>query len=448
MNLPDGVQNHKLHQLKMADNSKLYAVLKHLTGFIHNLFYRRIFIEGTENIPTDKPVIFAPNHQNALMDPLAILYTTPFQTFFLARADIFKRPLLQKIFTFFKMLPVYRMRDGIKSLDKNDETFSRSVEILKRGNKLTLFPEAQHNNKHFLLPLKKGIPRIAFLAAKTHGFDIDLQIIPVGIHYSNYYRFKSDLWVTYGKPIALVDFETAFETNENDAHNLLRERIAESIKPLMLNITSIEEYRTFETAIAITNEAPKGSKNQLLTAQQTVRKIDALTPDLRKKLVDLTTRFETIAARYNANTISLSAAVGGKSRVSTIINTIMGFPFFIVGFMSAFLPFVLSNQRCKKLKDKQFSSTIKFGFWLPLLPLINGIIAFLILPLLFTVNFYISAALFFLMFYLASYSLAWINMAGNLLKHASLLLRLKRIDFEEAAQINNLILATVNEADL
>ena len=100
----------------MADISKRYGVLKQITGFIHHLFYRRIFVHGIENIPTDKPVIFAPNHQNALMDPLIILYTTPFQTYFLARADIFKRPMLRKLFTFFKMLPVYRIRDGIKLL--------------------------------------------------------------------------------------------------------------------------------------------------------------------------------------------------------------------------------------------------------------------------------------------------------------------------------------------
>lgn len=430
----------------MADISKRYGVLKQITGFIHHLFYRRIFVHGIENIPTDKPVIFAPNHQNALMDPLIILYTTPFQTYFLARADIFKRPMLRKLFTFFKMLPVYRIRDGIKSLEKNDETFSRSVEILKRGNKLTLFPEAQHNNKHFLLPLKKGIPRIAFLAAKTYGFEMELQIVPVGIHYSNYYRFRSDVWVTYGEPIALKDFEKAFKADETEAHNLLRARISDSIKPLMLHVTDIDDYPTYETVITIVSEDPKRSDNQLLAAQQVVRKIDALSPDSRKKLMDLTTRFRAIAAQHNADAGCLAAVVGRKSRLTALANIISGFPFFVVGFLSAFLPFVLSNRRCKQLKDKQFSSSIKFGYWLVLLPAMNGVLAFTILPMLFPVNFYISAALFFLLFYLASYSLAWFNMAGNLLKQIFLSLQLKRSDLNEAALLHDMILTAIDEA--
>ena len=72
--------------------SARYALLKKVAGFWHNkVFYRKIIIIGRENINPDHHLIFAPNHQNALMDALAVLFTHKGQPVFLARADIFKR---------------------------------------------------------------------------------------------------------------------------------------------------------------------------------------------------------------------------------------------------------------------------------------------------------------------------------------------------------------------
>ncbi len=53
-----------------------YALLKAVAGFWHNnVFYRKVIVLGRENINPDHPLIFAPNHQNALMDALAVLFT-------------------------------------------------------------------------------------------------------------------------------------------------------------------------------------------------------------------------------------------------------------------------------------------------------------------------------------------------------------------------------------
>ena len=49
-----------------------YAVLKKYVQFADWLIYKKIIITGIEKIPAQKPIVFAPNHQNALSDPLAI----------------------------------------------------------------------------------------------------------------------------------------------------------------------------------------------------------------------------------------------------------------------------------------------------------------------------------------------------------------------------------------
>ena len=56
---------------------------------------------GVENINPDDHLIFAPNHQNALMDALAVLFTHKGQPVFLARADIFKKKAIASVPLFY-----------------------------------------------------------------------------------------------------------------------------------------------------------------------------------------------------------------------------------------------------------------------------------------------------------------------------------------------------------
>jgi 1-acyl-sn-glycerol-3-phosphate acyltransferase len=87
--------------------SNRYALLKSIAGFWHSkVFYRKVIVVGLENINPDDHLIYAPNHQNALMDALAVLFTNKGQPVFLARADIFKKKLVASILFFLKILPV------------------------------------------------------------------------------------------------------------------------------------------------------------------------------------------------------------------------------------------------------------------------------------------------------------------------------------------------------
>jgi len=108
-----------------------YDIIRFFFRSFFKLFYRQVQSSGNENIPKNAPIIFAANHQNALIDPLAIIFTNPNQSVFLTRADIFNKPILLKIFTYFKMLPVYRIRDGAESLKNNEIIFDKSVAILE-----------------------------------------------------------------------------------------------------------------------------------------------------------------------------------------------------------------------------------------------------------------------------------------------------------------------------
>ena len=161
-----------------------YALLKSVAGFWHNnVFYRKVIVLGRENINPNDPVIFAPNHQNALMDAMAVLFTNKGQNVFLARADIFKKKTVAAILYFLKILPVYRIRDGFSSLKGNDEIFIKTIDVLKNKNGLVILHEGDHAGFRRLRQLKKGICRVAFQSDEATGFNLNIKIIPVGIEF-------------------------------------------------------------------------------------------------------------------------------------------------------------------------------------------------------------------------------------------------------------------------
>jgi 1-acyl-sn-glycerol-3-phosphate acyltransferase len=224
-----------------------YALLKFFVDFWHNnVFYRKVIVLGRDNINPNDHIIFAPNHQNALMDAMAVLCTLKGQPVFLARADIFKNRFISSILYFMKMLPVFRIRDGFTNLKNNDETFLKTIEVFKNKNGLVILPEGNHLGYRRLRMLKKGICRIAFQAEEATDFKLDIKIIPVGIEFSNYTRFRQVLTVVYGKPIEVSSFNKLYSVAPQKAIIELKNLLSDNMKEIMVHIDSEEDYEAID----------------------------------------------------------------------------------------------------------------------------------------------------------------------------------------------------------
>mgnify|MGYP003302206686 CR=1 FL=1 len=153
--------------MPMADiqeRNRVYDFFRPLVDRMFQLSYRHIQYVGKENIPTDGAVIFAPNHTNALCDAIAILSINRERKVFVARADIFKNKKTAALLNWFKIMPMRRIRDGVQEVLHNDETEQRALDTLHDGVSFCILPEGTHRPKHSLLPLAKGIFRIALQA--------------------------------------------------------------------------------------------------------------------------------------------------------------------------------------------------------------------------------------------------------------------------------------------
>ena len=76
-------------------------------------------------------------------------------------------PVLRKILTFLKIMPINRVRDGFRSVINTEETIEKSIEVLNNRVPFCILPEGMHRPMHSMLPLGKGISRIAYGANRT-----------------------------------------------------------------------------------------------------------------------------------------------------------------------------------------------------------------------------------------------------------------------------------------
>ena len=221
---------------KIQDRDGLYAFLRPYVDWMFRRSYRRFEYVGKEHIPTDGAVIFAPNHTNALCDAMAILGIDHRQKVFVARADIFKDPKKAKILNWLKIMPISRVRDGLDEVRHNDETINKAVDTLRDGVPFCIFAEGTHHPDRTILPLSKGIFRIALQANDTFGKQKPVYIVPVGIEYGDYFHLWNSVRVTIGEPInvtARVESQELKVESYPQQILALREELTERMKGLV-----------------------------------------------------------------------------------------------------------------------------------------------------------------------------------------------------------------------
>jgi BASS family bile acid:Na+ symporter len=216
----------------------VYGFFKRFMQVALYFYYQKVSLIGLEHIPKNRPVMLLPNHQNGLLDPLILAaYIPRHRPFFLTRSDVFSNALLQRIFALFRMIPIYRMRDGRDTLGKNQAIFDRCVQLLSAGETVLLFPEANHNLKRQVRALSKGFTRIVFQTLDTYP-DLDLQLVPVGINFQDAAGFPDRVSYHFGQPIAAKIFASVDDRKEA-ARSMIR-AVFESLTNLTTHIPNTD----------------------------------------------------------------------------------------------------------------------------------------------------------------------------------------------------------------
>ena len=360
-----------------------YEIIRIYVRFGFWLTHKRIVVTGRHLIPKGKPIIFAPNHQNALMDPLALVCTNPHQSVWLARADIFKSKRVSAILKYLKLLPVYRIRDGKDNLSNNEEIFAQVIQLLENKQTIALFPEAAHSGKRQMLPHKKAIPRIALEAEAKNDFKLDLQIVPVGITYSHYWKFNRSLIIQYGQPIQVKDYWIDYEVNSQKAMLDLRDEIHRKLVSLILQIDSKTSYPEIENIRQLVGKEYskkryfcKDPSLQLFYSEKELvsklEQLEELQPEHFKNIIAATRQYFIGIEKDDIfdDQIENAEKACWSKVFSSLALAVLALPIFVFGFVFNAVPFVILRTILrKKVKDAAFLSTFNFVCGLIAFPL-------------------------------------------------------------------------------
>jgi len=369
-----------MHKHNVVKPSIRYTLLFRFVQFYFRIYYRRITATGKEQIPKDVPLIFAANHQNALMDALAILFVTNRPVVFLARADIFKKKAVAGLLHLLKMLPVYRMRDGVDSMGKNQEVFEQTVQVLESGTPLALLPEGTHTSIKRLQQLKKGICRIAFTAAESSDFKLNIHIVPVGLDYAHYQNAGTHLLVNYGQSIPVSDYYDLYHENPQKAIAQLRDDLADALKKVMIHVENAEFYQTIQSLTEILVPTLLQEKGQadnrisrFVASQEIIGRIHAAIEENRlipAELKEETEQYQHLLDQYGLkNKLMESGAPSFLSLILAVFVSVLLLPLHLYGMISSYLPYKIPEKVSGNMKDKQFISSINFGLSFLLFPL-------------------------------------------------------------------------------
>lgn len=372
-----------------------YTILKPIVDWNTKHSYRKIEVTGKENIPTDGAVIIAPNHCNTLMDALVILQAFKDESVFGARADIFNKPFIAKIMTFVRILPMVRQRDGLRNVLKNNETQEIIVDTLENKVRFCMYPEGRHRPAHSLQTLGKGTFRAALAANSKFGDKMPVYIVPTGIEYGDYFRYRSTCLITFGEAINVTEFVKGLNVeNEVQMIEPLRKELASRMSKL---ITFIKDNEQLYNKWALTKmlAADKGLRygdfgrslhKGMLANREIVAEIEKACenkPEEMENLLEKVAEFDKKRRKKGISIYSFRKKNEALNAAGKAFAALIGLPYWIFSATVSSPMWLTYNLLRSKTRDKAFHNTVGFGVKLALgtiLLITYAILAFCLLP--------------------------------------------------------------------
>ncbi|PWT96362.1 MAG: hypothetical protein C5B55_00095 [Blastocatellia bacterium] len=364
--------------------------------FALRIYFKQIEIVGLENVSLESPVIFVLNHPNALVDPVFLLCLAPRRVSFLAKAPLFRMPVLGFFVRAMDSLPVYRRQDEGEDVSKNEETFIAARKLLARGGTIGICPEGVSHDAPGLKPIKTGAARISLAAVSTHEVS-DLKIVPAGLYYTSKTHFRSSALLYFGKPIGVEPVKLEPDGSvPRDAAKELSAKIELSLREVILDAQHEEQLITISRAERIfSSDEESGMSDsladELLLQQRFVKAYSTLQsqqPERLRKLEVRMIRFEEELRQSNVEPDELAAPKSTFDVFAAIVRRTLLFMLMlgpaIIGTLVHFPAYRLGGYLATRLSrdSEDMISTIKIMSAMLLFP-ITWVLAALLVYFLF-----------------------------------------------------------------
>ncbi|MRN53403.1 lysophospholipid acyltransferase family protein [Paenibacillus monticola] len=187
----------------------IYVICRGLLRFIYAIVFP-LKIVGKENMPREGGVLLCANHIS-LLDPITIGIKLDRQVKYMAKAELFKIPVLGWIIKKVGAFPV--KRGGVSK-----ESIKTALKTLRGGNVMGIFPEGTRNSDAGVA--KKGAASFALRSGAA--------VVPAAI--VGHYKLFRRMTVIYGAPIDLSSFDGAGSDSLEAVTDVIMGRIYEMVK--------------------------------------------------------------------------------------------------------------------------------------------------------------------------------------------------------------------------
>ena len=364
----------------MPDQTSFFGLLlrKIVRRFIR-LYYPVIHISHPELLPKEGATLYIANHSNSLIDPVIIGITSNRPVRFLAKAPLFKTPVLGRIMKAIGMIPAYRGQDdsSSSSVRRNVESLNIAGENLARGLPVGIFPEGKSHDLMHMEQVKTGAARIAQRAVELSDGEAPVWIVPLGINFEDKSRFRSRLWVSVAEP---VDAAVWFKEHDGNAKQAMREltnMLDERLKSVIVHLDDARWEPLLNNLEWLAPDFKDKEKSAIVSRIQRRKNIaDAINyfeskdpsraEAITTKVAEHNKALEKEGIRINSPLLKYSGMVLALRQTLKILRVIFGVP-ALIGTLLHLIPFLLVRITSPKfqLPGKATISFYRLIFGLP-----------------------------------------------------------------------------------
>jgi len=352
----------------------LYFIIRLLAVLSLERFFHKVVVEYRDRIPEGFPTIFVANHPNTMIDAMVVGYAVGKRMCFLAKSTLFTNKIIAMFLSKVGMVPVFRRRDDPALMHKNEDVFFQLYEHLEKKGSFLIFPEGISEPNRRIQPLKTGAARIAFGVEERNDFQLGVQIIPVGLNYTDYQRFRSDVYCRFGRPITLSDFRERYEKDPLHTVRDLTKNIQTSLQKLT---THIEEESLSETVSDLETiykkklmvdlgMKQKSMKDDFLVTKGIIQAVEWFHEHQPKRMRRIQKKIRIYISnieRLHIKDEFLSpyhSGIGFLKRLKAWVFLVLGFPIYLWGIVHNLLPYLLPRLYVHQfIKQKTFISSVK-----------------------------------------------------------------------------------------
>jgi len=346
-----------------------YRIVRPLARIALKIYFKKIYLTGLENLPEDKPVILAANHPTAFLEPCLLACLLPMPLHFMVRGDFFQKPIFRKMLESLHMIPMYRMKDiGIKGVRNNFSSLDIVYDYLKKNTTILILAEGTTVHEKRLRPIRKGAARMALGAVEKYP-DLEVQIVPLGVNYTDVLSFRSTVMLDVGAPMEVNTYLNDTQRHRAKTINLITKDLKERLGQSVIHIADTEDDEMADQALELSrNEARqpvfpiqvdnRQSLNHEMKIANHINQLDQEKKNTLKKTL------ATYFSQLQTNQINdLTIKDNRVNSFSDYLLFIVGYPPYVLGYLLNFLPLFFGVWWSEnKVSEIEFVAPIKASF--------------------------------------------------------------------------------------